>query len=128
MDKQGKEVPYLRTNTQIKDALANVEANKHQGNDQKGKGGGKGKGKCPLTCFYCGDVGHRIADCPQKANGQPAQAPNGKGAEKGKAPKQPPGKGGPKGYGEPGSSDQPCWNHQAGKCQFGADCIFQHAQ
>ena len=89
MDKQGKAVPYIRTTAQINAALANVEANK---NDQKGKGGGKGKntwGSNPaksttVTCFHCGEVGHYVADCPQKANGQP---PQGKGADKGKTRK-----------------------------------------
>jgi len=128
-------VPYLRTDAQIKEALANVEANKHQINNQKGKGGGKGKGKGPMVCFYCGNDGHRVADCPMKANGDPKgwgppqQESNGKGPERARRPwPTPPGKGGPKGYGEAGSVDEPCRNFKKGKCVFGDDCIYQHVQ
>jgi len=44
MDKQGKQVPYPRSDSQIKAALANVEASKHLIGEAKGKGKGKGNG------------------------------------------------------------------------------------
>ena len=112
MDKQGKPVPYLRSDYQIQQALANVEANKHLIGDQKGKGNGKGKGQGP--CY--GETGHVARNCTKQ----------GKGADKGKASKPNPGKGGPHGWGEPGSDPRPCHRHQAGNCRFGADCTFQH--
>ena len=135
MDKQGKQVPYLRTDAQIKEALANVEANKHLFNAPKGgKGGGKGK-KGPLICHYCQGEGHRVAECPMKLNGDPKGWGPPQGEQNGKGPEQPkrawsnpPGKGGPKGYGEPRSVDKPCLNFKKGKCAWGDDCIFQHVE
>ena len=43
--KQGKTIPYFRSDAQIQQTLANVEANKHLETDPKGKGGKNGKGK-----------------------------------------------------------------------------------
>ena len=97
MDKQGKQVPYPRSDSQIQQALANVEANKHLIGESKGKGNGKGKGKGG-PCYNCGGVAHLARDCTM---------PN-KGAAKGKTGKSNPGKGGPNGWGEPGSDPRPC--------------------
>lgn len=136
MDKQEKQVPYLRTDEQMKAALVNVEANKHLYNAPKGeKGGGKGK-KGPITCHYCHAEGHRVADCPVKLNGDPKgwgppkreQKGKGPGPQAGEPGQLGGGKGGPWGYGQPGSVDKPCGNFKKGQCVYGADCVFQHTE
>ena len=136
MDKLGKQVPYLRTDEQIKAALINVEANKHLYNAPKGeKGGGKGK-KGPMVCHYCHGEGHKIADCPMYLNGDPKGWGPPKKERKGKGPgpqagepgRLGAGRGGPRGYGQPGSVDKPCGNFKKGKCLYGEECVFQHTE